>query len=136
MPPPELRLRIKAEASVAPSEEPAKVRAALASIFGECRLSVEENPRRVTVASEDGKCLTKLHDQLRDRRVRAAARRLLLARREGDSVTLMFNRQAAHAGVLAMCGSEEESPLGPIYLTIESEEVDRVIEWLTAYEAG
>ena len=48
----------------------------------------------------------------------------------------MFNRQAAYAGVLALCGSEAESPLGPIYLRIDSQDLDDVIEWLTAYEPG
>ena len=136
MPSPEFRLHVRAQATVAPSEDPAKVRVAVTNTLGECRQSLKENPQGIAIHSDDSASLTRLHDQLRDRRVRAAARRLLLTRREGSSVTVMFNRQAAHVGVLALCGSEAESPLGPIYLTIESDELDNVIEWLTAYETG
>jgi predicted RNA binding protein with dsRBD fold (UPF0201 family) len=49
------------------------------------------------------------------------------------STSLMLNKQAAAAGVIALCGSTEESPLGPIYLTAESEQIATVIDWLTAY---
>ena len=136
MPPPEFNLRVSARASLAPSEDPAKVKTAVANVLGECRHTLEEDSRWVTMNSEDSVCLRRLHDQLRDRHVRAAARKLLLAGREGSSSTVMLNRQAAHAGVIALCGSEEESPVGPILLTIESKELDDVIEWLTAYETA
>ncbi len=136
MPQPEFRLRVTVEASLAQSEDPGKVKAAVSNVLGECRYSVNEDSRRMAITSDDVASITKLHDQLRDRHVRAAARRLLISRREGNRVTMMFNRQAAHAGVLVLCGSEAESPLGPIYLSIESENLDGVIEWLTAYESG
>ena len=87
------------------------------------------------ITSDDPQCLVKVHDQLRDRRVRAAARRLLMTGREGSRTTVMLNRQAATAGIVVLCSSEAESPLGPMYLTIESRELDAVIDWLTAYEA-
>jgi len=136
MPQPEFRLRVTVEASLALSEDPSKVRAAALNVLGECRYNINEDSRRIVMTSDDSASVTKLHDQLRDRHVRTAARRLLITRREGNRVTMMFNRQAAHAGVLALCGSEAESPLGPIYFSIESEKLDEVIEWLTAYESG
>jgi predicted RNA binding protein with dsRBD fold (UPF0201 family) len=83
--------------------------------------------------TDEAKALLRIRDQLRDRHVRSAARRRLLLGREGNSTSLMLNRQAAAAGVLAICGSPEESPLGPIYMTIESEKLDTVIDWLTSY---
>ena len=136
MPLPEFHLRVSVEGAVSPSEDLAKVRMAVANVLGECRHEVEELPQMVRMTSEDSASITRLHDQLRDRHVRAAARRLLMAGREGNVATVMLNRQAAYAGVLALCGSQEESPLGPIHLTIRSEELDEVIEWLTAYETG
>jgi predicted RNA binding protein with dsRBD fold (UPF0201 family) len=136
MPQPEFRVRVTAEATVRQSEDPAKVKAAVANILGECSHEVEEGPRVVRMTSVDNASLRLLRDQLRDRHVRAAARKLLMVGRQGSKSTLMFNRQAACAGVLALCGSESESPLGPIYLTIDSKELDDVIEWLTAYESG
>jgi predicted RNA binding protein with dsRBD fold (UPF0201 family) len=136
MPRPKFHLRVTAEAAVGLSEDSAKVGTAVANVLGECRHVVEEVPQMVRMTSDDSASILRLHDQLRDRHVRAAARKLLLAGREGNVSTVMLNRQAAYAGVLALCGSEAESPLGPIYLTIGSDELDDAIEWLTAYETG
>ncbi len=80
--------------------------------------------------------LSHLRDQLRDRHVRAAARRLLLYSIKGGRAELMLNRQAAVAGVVVVCGSPEESPLGPIYLRLESDNLPAAIDWLTAYDSG
>jgi predicted RNA binding protein with dsRBD fold (UPF0201 family) len=65
--------------------------------------------------------------------VRGTARRLASYGLEGDRITLMLNRQAAHAGTLVLCGQEDESPLGPLYLTITSPDTEKLVEWLTAY---
>ena len=54
----------------------------------------------------------------------------------GRTTSVMLNRQAAAAGVVALCGTPEESPLGPIYLTIESEDVAKIVDWLAAYPEG
>ena len=132
---PEFHVRLALVASVAPSEDPAKVRAAMASVLGESAYAFEEGTKALRATSVDPKSIRKLHDQLRDRHVRGAARRLLLSGREGDTVTVMLNRQAAFGGVLALCGSAGESPLGPLYLTIESKQMDAVVKWLTAYES-
>jgi predicted RNA binding protein with dsRBD fold (UPF0201 family) len=129
-------VRVTVEAALALSEDPSKVRTAVENVVGECRHSLLEDTRRVVITSDDNASVIRLHDQLRDRHVRAAAKKLLMVRREGSRSTLMFNRQAAHAGVLALCGSEAESSLGPIYMTIESDRLDDLIEWLTAYETG
>ena len=102
---------------------------------GEDRAGSEEDSI-ITISSKSRKSLEKMRDQLRDRRVRGAARRLLLARSEGGSATIMLNRQAAFAGVIALCDNEREAPLGPIYLRLESDDIEALIEWLTAYEAG
>ena len=133
---PEFRLRVTVEASLSLSEDPAKVKAAMLNVLGEAGYTLEEGSRLLKMAADDPRSIKKLHDQLRDRHVRSAARRLFNLGRQGNSTRVMINRQAAHAGVLALCSAPEESALGPIYLTIESRELDAVIQWLTAYEAG
>jgi predicted RNA binding protein with dsRBD fold (UPF0201 family) len=131
---PEFRLRVTLESSVAPSEDPKKVLAAMESVVGDCPHITSESARQIRIESEDPGCLLRIHDQLRDRHVRGAARRLLLVGRRGETTTVMLNRQAAAVGVIALCGSEGESALGPIYLMIQSREIDAVTEWLTSIE--
>ena len=52
---------------------------------------------------------------------------------DGRRVILLLNRQAATAGVVALCTSATESPLGPIVLEIECDKPETVIDWLTAH---
>lgn len=102
-------------------------------VMGECDYSVEEGAAFIRIRSGSSRCLQKLHDQLRDRHVRDAARRLMLASLEGRVLPLKLNRQAAAAGVLALCSNAVESPLGPLNMEIESEAPEKLIDWLTAY---
>ncbi|HYC11831.1 MAG TPA: RNA-binding domain-containing protein [Nitrososphaerales archaeon] len=133
---PELVGRVALEATVSPSEDRSKVLAAMMNILGEADHVVEETQGFIRVESSAGSSLDRLHDQLRDRQVRGAARKRLLAGRTGKSTTVMVNRQAATAGVIALCDTEAESPLGPVYLFVESERLDDIIRWLTDYPEG
>jgi predicted RNA binding protein with dsRBD fold (UPF0201 family) len=122
------------EAAVSPSEDPKKVESAMKKVMGEAEVEPARGPSSLTLMSEDRRSLVRIRDALRDRHVRSAARRQLLVNSSGSSSSLMLNRQAAAAGILAICGSPEESPLGPIYLTIEADRLEAAIDWLTAYE--
>ncbi len=125
--------RVELRASISPSEDPQKVLAAMRQVFGDCEYSVEIGEYTVKLSASSSKCLERLHDQLRDRHVRAAARRLMLLSLAGNLLTLKLNRQAATAGVLALCSNAVESPLGPLLLEIESSSPQKLIDWLTAY---
>jgi predicted RNA binding protein with dsRBD fold (UPF0201 family) len=121
------------EGTVALSEDPDKVLRAVEGLVGESVHTVEAMKGLVRVSSEGQRCLTLVRDQFRDRHVRSAARRLLLSNRNGNFTKLLLNRQAASLGVAVLCSSEEESSLGPIYMTIQSSRLDSVIDWLTDY---
>jgi len=130
---PEPRAKIVLQATISPSEDPEKVLQAMENVVGEGEHHVAMESRAARLVTEDTGALVRIRDRLRDRRVRSAARRQMLLKSSRRSATLMLNRQAAAAGVVALCGSPEESPLGPIYLTLESENIEAVMDWLTAY---
>jgi uncharacterized protein len=132
----DFRAKTILKATISPSEDPDKVIGALEKMLGQSTGDVSLGSRAVRIVTNDTRMLLRMRDQLRDRHVRSAARRRLLLNREGNSTSLMLNRQAATTGVLVVCGSPEESPLGPIYLTIESERLDDVMDWLTSYSEG
>ncbi len=127
------KIKLRMRATISPTEDKVKVLQAAHNIIGECACSLEEGDGEVTFLSEDVSCLQRVHDQLRDRHVRDAARRLILRQRTGNNVNLLFNRQAAFAGVIALCTSEMESPLGTIAMEIECEGPDELIDWFTAH---
>jgi hypothetical protein len=133
---PEFDAAVSLKAVVSPSEDSARVLRAIEFILGGVSCTVRETGNRILVESSADGCLDRLHDQLRDRQVRGVARKRFLSGRSGNKTTVMVNRQAAAAGVVALCDSEEESPLGPIYLTIESKRMDELILWLTDYPSG
>lgn len=127
------RVSIALEGSVSPSEDPRKVMVALQNVLGDCQYETEQTHKSITMRSKNMKCIEKMRDQFRDRRIRGVARKLALGSRVEYRLTFMLNRQAAYEGIIALCSSEVESPMGPLYLTIESPELDKLIEWLTAY---
>ena len=61
----------------------------------------------------------------------SAVLRKLLEWNRKDNVTWFFlNKQAAYCGVISLAERDEESTLGPIRVTITSNKIDKVIEWL------
>ncbi|HYB76062.1 MAG TPA: RNA-binding domain-containing protein [Nitrososphaerales archaeon] len=134
--PTERRVKVTLEAFVSPSEDTEKVMDALRNVLGGSPAQASEEGRMVRLVSEDAGALDLLRNQLRDRRIRGAARRVLMSGLEGDLASLMLNKQAAVVGVVALCSSPDQSPLGPIYAKLESEDISGVIDWLTAYESG
>ena len=135
MSPRDLRVKIKLEATVSPSEDPGKVADALRNVVRE-HLEVALGNEGAVLATSDMKLISNVRDQLRDRHIRSAARRQLLLNSRGRTTFMMLNRQGAVASVVAVCASADESPLGPIYAAIESDNLTAVIDWLTAYGEG
>jgi len=130
---PEFRTKLLLEATVSPSEDSEKVSRAMRNVLGDVVCEARVSPGSVRLVTQDPRALVRIRDALRDRHVRPAAKRQMLINSTGRSTSLMLNRQAAAAGVIALCGSPEESPLGPIYLTLHSEKIGSAIDWLTAY---
>ncbi len=133
---PEFKARIVLEAEVSPSEDSAKVRAALENVVGGAQSSVTIETSSARLVTEDPRALLYIRDKLRDRHVRGAARRRLLLNMKRSSTSMLLNRQAAAAGVVAVCGAPEESPLGPIHMSIHADGIEAAIDWLAAYEEG
>jgi len=133
-----VEVEVVAEAEVKKTESKDKVANAVRSLFGE-KGELRSETYRVMLVSSDLESLKYLKDQFRDRRVRSSARRLLLKNQEEGSLQtfLMLNKQAATVGIGALCDDPQESALGPIVLRIRSNELQKVIDWLTfGYEVS
>ncbi|MEM3684140.1 MAG: hypothetical protein QXT39_00610 [Conexivisphaerales archaeon] len=76
--------------------------------------------------------LKKLREQAAARRVRSVLRRLILTSYRDGKVILMLNRQALTAGIIAFAETEAESPLGPVYLVIYSDDIQTLSDYLTS----
>ncbi|MDQ4017392.1 MAG: hypothetical protein M3114_04570 [Thermoproteota archaeon] len=123
------RIDLKVEAIVNPSEDTQKVIDAIANLFTRCSPEVSFRSRVVgrAVGSDS---LAILYEQVRSRSAMGVLRRMLLDNRVGDSTSFLLNKQAATSGIAAVIEEEQESPLGPIRVTISCEELDALVDWL------
>jgi uncharacterized protein len=123
------RIELKVEAAVNPSEHTQKVIDAIANLFMRCSPEMSYRSRVVgrAVGSDS---LSILYEQVRSRSAMGVLRRMLLDNRAGDSTWFLLNKQAATSGIAAVIEEEQESPLGPIRVTISCEELDALVDWL------
>ncbi len=122
-------IELKVEAAVNPSEHSQKVIDAIANVVMRCLPEVSYRSRVVGRAAGIDP-LAIVYEQVRSRAAMGVLRRMLLDNRAGDSTWFLLNKQAATAGIAAVIEDEQESPLGPIRVTISCEELDALIDWL------
>ena len=126
-------IRARVETPLNPTEDPEKVTRAVHNLFPSANLVNEKTDVRhsrlyaTMTRLED---LENLKNVLRQEAIRDAARKVLFNSVSGSSIVVYLNKQAAFAGRASFCERYDESPLGPITLTITSESPEQVIDWL------
>ena len=123
------RVDLKVEAAVNPSEHPQKVIDAITNVVARCSPELSYRSRVIGKAAGSDS-LAILYEQVRSRSAMGVLRRMLLDNRAGCSTWFLLNKQAATAGIAAIIEQEQESPLGPIKVTISCDELDALINWL------
>ena len=84
--------------------------------------------------SNNHESLTKIYETMRSRKTKSAYRRHLMRNMTEDSTWFYLNKQAAFANVVALCDEDNQSPLGPIKIVLQSKNIRDVIDWLVPYE--
>lgn len=124
-------VRVRVYAKVEPYEDPKKVELAIKNVVGHVEpKNAKAEEDFILYEFDDESALYFIYSKIRDRQVVSAVKRLLLLNKVGLSTKLMLNRQVAYIGNIVVCEEEGESPLGPIFVEIESSRIDNVIEWL------
>jgi predicted RNA binding protein with dsRBD fold (UPF0201 family) len=122
-------IEVKVEAVVNPSEDPQKVIGAIEMVIERCSPEFRYGSRVIGRAAGSEPLLT-IYEQVRSRSAMGVLRRMLIDNRAGTSTWFLLNKQAATAGIAAVIEDEQESPLGPIRVTINCEELDALTDWL------
>ena len=122
-------IEIKVEAPVNASEDPQRVIAAIENVIEKCYPEFRYGSRAVGRA-RGAEALALIYEQVRSRSAMGVLRRMLLDNRSGDTTWFYLNKQAASAGIAAVIEDEQESPLGPIRVTLDCEELDTLVDWL------
>jgi len=126
-------IRARVETPLNPTEDPGKVARAVHNLFPSANLVNEKadvRRSRLYATMTRLEDLENLKNVLRQEAIRDAARKVLFNSVSGSSIVVYLNKQAAFAGKASFCERYDESPLGPITLTITSESPEQVIDWL------
>lgn len=134
---------VVAECEVRPSEDAQAVAAALSEVVPGASVRVDGSAAGAGTGTAEATasglgCLSRIAETVRSRSSQAAYLRCMLRNMEcegedgsaGGSTWFYLNKQAAAAGRVALCAEADESPLGPIRVTVRSPGIDEVIDWL------
>ena len=125
---PNIDCTIMIHASVNISEDPEKVKQAISNVILFDELNVEES--FISAKSSEVASLEKIYETIHSKHLENIYRRNLEQNTNGNSTWFYLNKQAAFAGKIAICKEEDESPLGPIKVTLKSSNIERLTEWL------
>ena len=114
--------RIHIEATVRATESPARVKAAILNLFPDARLLEEEDS-----ITGEATSLDRLKEMFRNQRIRDTAKAVLRSSRIGQQMRFSLNKQAAYVD---RANFAPPSPMGPIEVIVEDDDLDRVIEFL------
>lgn len=141
-PPQGVPCSVAAECEVRPSEDAQAVAAALSEVVPGASVRVDESAAgagagRAEASASGLGCLSRIAETVRSRSSQSAYLRCMLRNMEcgeggsaGGSTWFYLNKQAAAAGRVALCAEADESPLGPIRVTVRSPGIEEVIDWL------
>ena len=115
-------LRVRVETPCRPTEDPAKVEAALLRLFPD--LALERGDDRIVGTSSS---LEALRELIRNQRIRDTARGQFLAGRLGNRTRGARSKQAAAGGVVNFSAG---APLGDVVVDIESDDLAGVIDYV------
>jgi len=125
-------LKLRVEAEIRPTEDQTKVEAAVKKIFPTLQPSTAGN-FLVGESTEVG-ALDRLHQLLRLQMILDSARSVMRRGRQGNVVRFMLNKQVATVGKVSF--TDGESPLGPIVVTLEASDIERLIDYLAPRTRG
>jgi hypothetical protein len=123
----------RVETVLNPTEDSEKVLRAIRNLFPHCTpaiVRIDERHARLEGSIAHLEDLDNLKTLLRQQVIRDAARKLLFKSISGSTIVAHLNKQAAFAGKASFCERYDESPLGPITLTIRTENPEQLIDWL------
>ena len=128
---PELSCNIEVFCTINPSEDLRKIETAILNIFPD--IEINKNNMQITGISKKIESLSRIFEIIHNRRITDVYRRTLNQNLSENSTWFYLNRQAAYVDVIALCNEEDESPLGPIEIILDSQQIEQVIDWLTSY---
>ncbi|HIA25948.1 MAG TPA: hypothetical protein EYN25_04610 [Candidatus Nitrosopelagicus sp.] len=124
--------KISAYCAINPSEDIDKIRTAVSNVLIDMDEKIVGNS--LIANSNNYESLSKIYEIIRAKNIKKAYRRNLRQNIVDDSTWFYLNKQAAFANVIALCDEDNQSPLGPIKIVLQSKNIRDVIDWFVPYE--
>ena len=125
---PNLECSINVHSIIYPSEDPQKVRCSIDNIVLNTEIKIINNNIYATSNRIDS--LLKIHNTISIRKTYKIYKAKLYSNLHGDQTWVYLNKQAAYANSVVICNDIEESPLGPIKVSISSTNIIELITWM------
>lgn len=127
---PNIPCKISVQCPINPSEDADKVQKAVKNIFETTTIKIQNDS--LGTSSDDIEDLSHIYNVIQSRHNQRTYRKQLKRNQSDNSTWFYLNKQAAFVNTIALCEDYEESPLGPIKVTLTSKKIDDLIEWLTS----
>ena len=125
---PNLSCKIEMFCTINPSESIEKVEQTISSIFPYS--VIENNEFTINAISKELRSFEKIYHFIHNNKLQKNFLRSLEDNLENDTTWYYLNKQAAFVEQIAICEEFDESPLGPIKVTLTSSNIDRIIDWI------
>ena len=125
---PNTNCKINIFCPVNPSEDLEKVKQAVANIFP--YIIIKNESFSIHAQSKELRSLEKIYETIHKNKSQKIYIRNLENNLENDTTWFLLNKQAAFVDKIVICEEPEESPLGPIKVTLTSSNIDAILDWI------
>ena len=125
---PSLSCKIEMFCIVNPSESIEKIEIAISNIFPYS--IIKNNNFSINAQSKELRSFEKIYQFIQNNKLQKNYLRSLEDNLQGNTTWFYLNKQAAFVEQIAICEESDESPLGPIKVTISSSNIDAIIDWI------
>ena len=125
---PSLSCKIEMFCTVNPSESIEKIEKAISNIFPYS--IINNNNLSINAQSKELRSFEKIYQFIHNNKLQKIYLRSLEDHLQNDTTWFYLNKQAAFVEQIAICEESDESPLGPIKVTLTSSNIDAIIDWL------
>ena len=125
---PNLSCKIEVFCTINPSESIEKVEQTISNIFPYS--VIKNNEYTINAISKELRSFEKIYHFIHNNKLQKNFLRSLDDNLKNDTTWFYLNKQAAFVEQIAICEEFDESPLGPIKVTLTSSNIDGIIDWI------
>ena len=125
---PSISCKIEMFCTINPSESIEKIEQAISNIFPYS--IINNNNFSINAKSKELRSFEKIYQFIHNNNLQKNYLRSLEDNLQDDTTWFYLNKQAAFVEQIAICEESNESPLGPIKVTLTSSNIDAIIDWI------